>query len=413
MNNFLLENIRLSLQSIRSQLLRTILTVLIIAVGITALVGILTAIDSIQQSITSNFTSMGANTFTIRNREMSIRIGRKGKKPKTFKAITYDEALRFKEQFDFPVVTSISALASPTGTLKYQSKKTNPNIAVFGGDENYWSSAGYEIAAGRNFSPQEIEYSAHVVILGSEVVKNLFSSNELPLDKIISVGNGKYKVIGVFKEKGTSMGFGGDKIVLIPLNCVRQYFSRPDMSYVINVLSKSPQEMEIAIGEATGLFRKIRKVNLSEEENFEIMKSDAFAAMFIDNIKYVTWAATIIGFITLLGAAIGLMNIMLVSVTERTREIGIRKSMGATQQIIKRQFLIEAVVICQMGGLVGIILGIIIGNITSYIIGAGFIVPWLWIIFGLVLCLLVGLIAGLYPAAKASKLDPVDSLRFE
>jgi len=413
MSLLLAENIKISLQSIRSQLLRTVLTVFIIAFGIMALVGILTAIDSIKQSINSNFTSMGANTFTVRNREMTVRIGKKGKKPKQFRAIDYQEAKDFKELYSFPASTSISVMATQIATVKYQSKKSNPNIPVFGSDENYLSTSGYDLSKGRNFSPQEIQYSAHVVIIGNEVAKTLFANKEDPIDKVISIGSGKYKIIGVLKEKGSSMGFGGDKICIVPIDNARNYFSRPQMSFTINVMVNNVNELDGSIGEATGVLRQIRKVPLSDENNFEIIKSDNLAGILIENIKFVTLAATIIGFITLLGAAIGLMNIMLVSVTERTREIGIRKAIGANQETIKRQFLVEAIVICQLGGILGIILGIVIGNFTSFLIGGGFIIPWVWIITGVILCLLVGLLAGIYPAIKAAKLDPIEALRFE
>lgn len=407
------ENTSIALNAIKSNKLRAIITMLIIAIGITALVGILSAIDAIKTSINSNFTSMGANTFTIRNREMTMRVGRQGKKPKAFRAITYKEAMRFKEEFDFPSLTSVSTLASFTARLKYASKKTNPNIQVFGVDENYLETSGYELQEGRNFTAPEVTGGNSLVILGSEVAYSLFPKGVKALDKTISIGGGKYKVVGILKSKGSSMGFGGDKICIIPINNARQYFGKPDMSFTINVISKYPWLMDIAIGEATGLFRKIRKVNLKDEEDFEITKSDGLATMLIDNLSTVTLGATIIGIITLLGAAIGLMNIMLVSVTERTREIGIRKALGATQSAIKNQFLIESVVICVMGGLVGIILGIIIGNLIGMSLDAGFFIPWFWIITGVLICIGVGLISGFFPAKRASKLDPIESLRFE
>lgn len=413
MASFIQENIRISLGSIRAQLLRTTLTVLIISIGIMALVGILTAIDAIKSSINSNFTNMGANTFTIRNREMKLRIGQNGKKPKRFKNITYDEAVRFSKEYSFPAKPSVSTMAAGAGTMKYASKKTNPNIRVFGGDENYMATSGYELERGRNFSAQEVLYGSHVVILGKEVVEALFNKKDEPIDKVVTIGSGKYKVIGVLKSKGNSAGFGGDKVGILTLNNVRQYFSMPNMTYTINVLTSSSMQMDAAINEAIGTFRVVRKVRIGEDNNFEITKSDNLANMLIGLIGKATTGATIIGIITLLGAAIGLMNIMLVSVTERTREIGIRKAVGATKTAIRGQFLVEAIVICQIGGLLGIILGMLIGNLISYQLGVGFVIPWVWIISGIVLCMFVGLFAGLYPAIKASKLDPIDALRFE
>ncbi len=411
--SFLKENIKLSLSAIRSQLLRTSLTVLIIAIGITSLVGTLTSIDALKSSINSNFASMGATTFTIRNREMSIRIGDNGKRPKAFKNITYQEALRFKKEFSFPAVTSLSTFASGAVTMKYLSKKTNPNMRVLGSDENYMITSGYELEKGRNFSPQEVQFGANVAIVGKDIVDALFTEKEDPLDKIISIGNGKYKIVGILKSKGNSIGFSGDKQAILTLNNVRQYFSTPNMTFTISVMCSDSQLMEAAIGEATGAFRVIRKLNTKSKDNFEITKSDNLASMLIENMSMVTLGATFIGIITLMGAAIGLMNIMLVSVSERTREIGIRKAVGATKKVIRSQFLVEALVICQLGGLLGTILGIAIGNLMALLFGISFIIPWIWIFMSIILCFFVGTISGIYPAIKASQLDPIEALRFE
>ncbi len=405
------ENIRISLISISSHILRTVLTVLIIAFGIMALVGILTAIESIKGSISSNFARMGSNTFSIRNH--GIRMHGGGERPKDFRNITYQEAMEFKERFNFPAMTSISTVGTRASTVKYASKKTNPNIVVFGIDGQYLATSGQEIENGRNFSNKELENGANVILVGSEIIKKLFTNNDNAIDKEISVGPQRFKIVGILKEKGSSMGFSGDKSCLIPLKCLRQFVSGNELSYNIEVMVPNNQMMETAIGEATGTFRVIRKVMPGEKNNFEVEKSDNLAQMLIENISFVTLAATIIGLITLLGAAIGLMNIMLVSVTERTREIGIRKAMGATSNTIRNQFLAEAVVIGVMGGLLGIFFGILIGNIMSLILDSSFVVPWLWIISGIVLCILVGLVSGIIPAMKAARLNPIDALRYE
>lgn len=408
------ENVRIARNAIKTQRLRAFITILIIALGIMALVGILTAVDSMSGAINSNFQSMGANTFTIRNRETTVRIGRGGKRPRRYRPITYTESMRFQREFAYNAKVSVSCIATWTGTLKYKSEKSNPNIQVYGADENYLYTSGYELKKGRNFTQQEITDGAHVCLLGADMVSKLFTPyKEDPLGKVISVGNGKYTVIGLLKSKGNSMGFGGDKIVILPVPNVRQYFSRPDMTFTINVLAAAPEMMESTLSEAMGYFRVVRKVELGEEDNFEVTKSDNLSQLLNENLSWLYQAATWIGIITLMSAAIGLMNIMLVSVTERTREIGIRKALGATKKVIRTQFLVEAVVISLFGGLFGIIAGIIIGNSLAFFTGGAFIIPWVWMLTGVIVCIFVGIISGLYPAIRASRLDPIDALRFE
>lgn len=407
------ENIKVALGSVRAQKLRTILTALIIAIGIMALVGILTAIDAIESSINSSFSNMGSNTFTIRNYGMGIRIGRDGKRPKRYQKITYNQAQLFKERFSYPSVVSISTTASMVGVLKFRDVESNPNVTITGADEGYLAASGYQLRRGRNFSMNEVGMGSNVAILGFEMAKTLFKSGEDPLEQLISVGTNKYRVIGVLEEKGASFAFSGDKVCIIPLVNVRQRYGDNNTSYTISVKTNAVAELEPAQGEATGTFRVVRGDVTGEENSFEIVQSDSLANLVISQLAYVTIAATIIGFITLLGASIGLMNIMLVSVTERTREIGIRKSLGASQQQIKRQFLVEAIVICQLGGILGIILGVGIGNVMGLFFAAGFIIPWKWIISGVILCFVVGVVSGLYPAVKAAKLDPIEALRHE
>jgi putative ABC transport system permease protein len=406
------ENVKVAMQSVKGNKLRTFLTAIIIAIGITALVGILTSIDAIEGSLNNTFSSMGANSFTIRNRGIGIRIGGGGQRPKRYKSIDYRQATAFKSNFDFPATISVNTFASFGGTAKYGNEKTNPNISVLGADENYLISAGYKIASGRNFSQSELNYGTSVVIIGDEIKTRLFPNTD-PINRTISIGNNKFRIVGLLVAKGSSVGFGGDKICIIPLLRAKQVMTISNPSYTISVMSDDPAQMEYAIGEATSLFRNVRNLKIADENNFEITKSDAIAQTLVENLKFVRIGGIVIGAITLIGAAIALMNIMIVSVTERTREIGIRKAIGATPLVIRRQFLIEAIVICLMGGITGVILGILIGNLLSMVMGGSFIMPWVWTILGLTLCIGVGLMSGLYPAVKASKLDPVDSLRYE
>jgi len=408
-----IENVRISLKSIRTNLLRTILTIFIIAFGIMALVGILTAIDSIKSSLTESFSLMGANTFTIESRSMHVQIGDQTYRKKNHEFISHRQAQEFKERFRMPARVSIWTRASATAIVKYQSYKSNPNTSVIGGDEDYIYTAGYEIGKGRNFSASEVANNANLVIIGKDVATNAFARNQDPLNHLISVGNGRYRVIGVLKSRGQSSGMGADQTCIIPYTNVRQYFSRPQMRYSVNVMPNSPEMLNISVSEAEGIFRLVRNLEARDDNDFNITKSDQLAQMLIENLKFVTMAATIIGLITLMGAVIGLMNIMLVSVTERTKEIGTRKALGAKSVMIKRQFLYEAIVIGQLGAVVGIMLGIIIGNGVSLAIGSSFIIPWKWILLGIGLCFGVGIVSGYFPAVKASRLDPIQALRHE
>jgi putative ABC transport system permease protein len=405
------ENIRVAFKAIRSNRVRAILTMAIIAFGIMALVGILTAIDALKSTITEQFTMMGANSFSITSRSMRVVVGNKNYRTRNHSHITYREATEFKKMFREPAWVSVSFSASGLAEYRYKNNKTNPNISVIGADEDYMTIAGLELASGRNFSQEDLLGSRHVVIIGQEIVRFLFPGVD-PLGQEISLPGLKLMVIGVIKSKGSSF-LGSDFTTIIPITTARQYFSRPNISYTVGVMPHKAANLDIIASEAEGVFRIVRNLDPRDESDFNVQKSDTIIEILMENIRYVTLAATIIGLITLFGAAVGLMNIMLVSVTERTREIGVRKAMGARKSVIRQQFLYESVIIGQLGGLLGILTGIIIGNLVSLGMGSEFTIPWLWVLGGVLACFIVGMASGYFPAVKASAVDPIEALRYE
>lgn len=409
------ENIKEGLRSIQSNLLRTVLTALIIAIGITSLVGILTAIDGIQKSVSDSFSSLGANTFDIVAKgEDGRRGGQGGIEEKSYPPIRYDQAKRFKENFTYPAITTIHVRVTGNAELKRLSKKTNPNYRIHGIDDNFIPIKGYNIKSGRNLSSIEIQYGSNVTVIGQEVVKALFEDDEDPVNKEIVLYGVKCKIVGVLEKTGGMGGSSGpDRTAYIPLDLASRLM-RFEPRYQITVAVSNPVEMDAAIGEATGIMRVVRQDRITDEGSILVEKSESVAESLNEITGYLRIGGFTIGLITLLGASVGLMNIMMVSVTERTREIGVRKALGATPQKIRMQFLAEALVVCQLGGIAGIILGILIGNLIANLISPGtFVVPWLWMLVGLVICFVVGIVSGYYPAHKASKLDPIESLRFE
>ena len=420
------DTLSLAFRTVKSNKLRTSITVAIIAFGIMALIGIITAIQAMNQSLAESFSTMGANAFSIRFKDKQIRMGKhdnevkkttkgalKEKNSNTGKIITYEEAKAFKERLAFPALVSISIRGPRNVIVNNEKLKTNPNVVVQGGDENYLLLSGYTLSAGRNFNKLDVESGRSVCVLGNSVAKKIFGNPEKAVDKIIKVANIKYRIIGILKDKGSSAFLNADNVVITTYNNIRRLFSTSNTTFNIGVMVSNVQDMNIAIGEATGTFRPIRKLNFTEQNNFFVDKSDSIVEAFTKSLGSITTAAAFIGLITLIGAAIGLMNIMLVSVNERTREIGLIKALGGTRLSIRQQFLFESIIISLIGAVFGIILGVLVGNLFGIVLKTGFIVPWGWVFTGIMVCSLVGLFAGLYPAYKASKLDPIVALRYE
>jgi putative ABC transport system permease protein len=409
----LLENIKEGLRSIQANLLRSILTALIIAIGITALVAMLTTIEGIKASVNESLSSLGVNTFDINSMTNRNR-NTQGVTQKTYPQITMGEAFKFIDQYPVSSTISLNAYLTGIAEIKRLSKKTNPNVAVNGTNQEYFAIKGLEFEKGRGFSPLEIQYGSQVAVIGYKIFTTLFDAKENPIGEEITFLGGKFKVIGLLKEKGMLAENNFDNMVFIPVIKANQMAEGRGLWYQITVGIRDPLQVEFAMGEATGVMRRIRGDDVGNENSFELVKSETLAQELESITSGLRIAGFGIGFITLLGASIALMNIMLVSVTERTREVGVRKALGATPLRIRQQFVIEAIVVCLIGGIAGIILGILIGNLLSNLMNIKvFVIPWMEMLIGMIVCICVGLFSGWYPAHKASKLDPIESLRFE
>lgn len=409
------ENIREGLRSVRGNLLRSILTAAIVAIGIMSLVGILTAIDSMKASIVNNLSSLGADSFTIESKDNQNQRRSLGRREKQYDQLTYFDAREFTERYEPDASISISTFISGNAEVKRGSKKTNPNIVVVGTDPNYLALEGYSLQAGRNLTEAELQYGSNVILIGPELKETLFDDKEEAVGQELTVLGTKFRIVGVLEEAGSMGGNSGtNRLIVMPVSIASRFAGESNLAYELNVQVGGAQDVDDAMGEATGVMRMIRRDRLGEPESFEISRNESAAESLNEISGSLRIGGFVIGIITLLGASIGLMNIMMVSVTERTREIGVRKALGATPKKIRLQFLIEAIIICLFGGFTGIVLGILMGNMVSNLVGEGvFLVPWLWLIMGVSICVAVGLVSGYMPARKAARLDPVDSLRYE
>ena len=407
------ENVRIAFGSIRTQLLRTILTVLIIAIGITALVGILTVVSALENTLSSDFASMGANTFNINQYENTSRRRGGDERVVINPIISYPEAIAFKNKYNYPLTeTSISFTATSTAEIKYESTKTDPENKIVGVDEFFMVNSGLEISSGRNFTGFDIQNNTYTCIVGSDFEKGLLKEVN-PIDKIISIRGAKFKVIGVLKEKGSTFGNSQDLRVLIPIQVARSLFTAPNINYSLSVMVTQKDFLDEAIDNANSTMRRIRKLSPVQDNNFSIVRSDDLINRILSITQYLGMASWLISIITILGSSIALMNIMVVSVTERTREIGVRKALGAKKSTIAFQFFIETLLIGQLGGLVGIILGILVGYAFATAMDFVFVIPWGAIMAAFATSFAVAIVSGLYPAVKASKLDPIEALRYE
>ncbi len=407
------ENVRIALNSIKTQLLKTILTVVIISLGIMALVGTLSGVDAMESNFGGNFDTMGSNTFNIQRYEFTIQRGGSGEREKINPVISYDNVRGYVEKYNYPYTqTSVSFQCTRNAEVKYESKKTDPDVQVFGANEHYIVNTGSKVESGRGFTPFDIENNTKVCVIGSDFLKTLFET-ENPIGKTISIRGVKFKVIGVLESKGSSFGNNQDLKVVIPIQVARSIYTAPNINYTISTKVDDNTMLKGAEEEAIRVFRNVRKLQPLEENNFGLQRSDDLISIIGEVSSFLRISAWIISIITILGSSIALMNIMLVTVSQRTREIGIRKAIGAKRSTISTQFFIEAIVIGQFGCLLGIILGILVGFVMAKVFEVDFVIPWFAMIAAVIMSFLVALISGIYPAVKAARLDPIESLRYE
>lgn len=407
--NFL-EILRLALDSLKANKLRSGLTMLGIAVGVFSVIGVMTVISGLKGSIESGLNVLGANSFQF-SKYPAINFSDPRQRFANRRDLDYNQASRFKELMGDTAQVSLM-LRRGGRVASYMDRRTNPNVMLGGADENLITARNYEISAGRNLGPDDVEFSRAVALLGDELVQRLFP-NENPLGRMVRVDGQNYTVVGLLGKKGSSFGQSQDNFAIVPITKFLDTYGRARRSIGINVQAHTQESLEATQEAAVGVMRLVRGLDPEDPNDFEVFSNESLIEAFNKIANTVAIGAFVISAIALLASGVGVMNIMLVSVTERTKEIGIRKSIGAKKRNILAQFLIEAVILSLIGGLMGIAVGVIGGNVGAMMLNASAVFPWGWALAGMLVCSAIGIGFGFYPAWKAASLDPIEALRYE
>ncbi len=406
-----MESVYLAFDAVKSNKLRASLTLLSIAIGVFAIIGAGTLVSSIDNAVVNEMAGLGETTFAV-SKMPAVVTGKTWRKYAQRKPITFTQFNALKRKItDVEFVSSICQTGAKT--IKYSGLSTDPDVGLIGSDENYLSASSLNISSGRNLTAEDVNFNRHVCLLGNDVVVKLFA-NSSPLGKKIYIDKQTFEIIGVLEPKGAVLGQSQDNMVIVPISQYLKYYtSEWEESLTITIKANSKAVLEQTVQEAISEFRIIRNIKPWLENDFEITTNDSISEQFSGFTGFLTYFGIICGMISLIAAGVGIMNIMLVSVKERTREIGIRKAIGAKRKWILFQFLIETITLCQIGGAIGIITGIGGAWLLSINLKMAMVFPTDWIILAIIVCTVLGIVSGAYPAWRAAKLDPIDALRYE
>ncbi len=407
------ESLLMALSAVRANKLRSALTLLGIVVGVFSIIAVMTAMGVLRNSIEEGMMQLGANTFQIQKYPAGFHSGPDDRRRlRNRRDITYDQALAVNERTTLAEAVGIEAWQFGVVAF-WQGRKTNPNVSLAGENIDGLVTNNWVVGRGRGLSQQDVDNGRRVVILGVNIVDRLFPPQVDPLGETVRVDGELYQVIGIFEKKGGGLDDNSDNFCVIPITAYFNKYGKNARSINIMVKAQSREVYEDCLDQSRAILRAVRNVPPGEEDDFAYFSNEGMIQEFNDITSGFRLGALLISSIALIAAGVGIMNIMLVSVTERTREIGIRKAIGAMKKDVLSQFIIEAIILCEIGGILGVVLGVVGGNVVSILMEVPAVIPWDWAVIGLVVCSVVGLVFGVYPAWKAANLDPIEALRYE